>query len=246
MLVTRARSQASKLTSALEELGARCIEVPAIKLQAPSDSYAALDGAISHLSDYHWVIFTSTNGVEGFFQRLTLAEKDARAFSRAKVAAIGTATAEELKKHGIIADVVPKEFRAEGVVEALVGEISSGTRVLIPRAMEARAVLPEALRKLGAVVEVVPVYETKAACEKPDVLKESLKNGDIDLVTFTSSSTVTNLIEALGGIEEIKYAKTAVIGPITAETCRKNGIEPDIVAETYTIDGLVNAIRRNG
>lgn len=246
VLVTRARSQASKLTSALEELGARCIEVPAIKLQAPSDSYAALDGAISHLSDYHWVIFTSTNGVESFFQRLTLAEKDARAFSRAKVAAIGTATAEELKKHGIIADVVPKEFRAEGVVEALVGEISSGTRVLIPRAMEARAVLPEALRKLGAVVEVVPVYETKAACEKPDVLKESLKNGDIDLVTFTSSSTVTNLIEALGGIEEIKYAKTAVIGPITAETCRKNGIEPDIVAETYTIDGLVNVIRRNG
>ncbi len=242
VLVTRARSQASKLTGALEELGAKCIEVPAIKLQQPTDNYAALDEAVSHLSDYQWLIFTSTNGVEGFFRRLAVAEKDARALGSARIAAIGAATADELKKHGIIADIVPKEFRAEGVVEAIGSEISAGTKILIPRAQEAREVLPEALRKLGASVDVAPVYETVAACENAESLREMMKSGEIDLITFTSSSTVTNLVKALDGTEEISHIKTAVIGPITAETCRKNGIEPDIVAETYTIDGLVEAI----
>ncbi len=242
VLVTRARSQASKLTGALEELGAKCIEIPAIKLQPPTDNYAALDEAVSHLSDYQWLIFTSTNGVEGFFRRLAMAEKDARVLGNARIAAIGTATADELKKHGIIADIVPKEFRAEGIVEALGSEISAGIKILIPRAQEAREVLPEALRKLGASVDVASVYETVAACENAEPLREMLKSGEVDLITFTSSSTVKNLVKALGGTEEIRHIKTAVIGPITAETCRKNGIEPDIVAETYTIDGLVEAI----
>ena len=243
VLVTRAREQASKLTQALETLGAKCVEVPSIRLQAPSDHYAAVDQAISRLSDYAWVIFTSTNGVQHFFERLASAGKDARAFGHAKIAAIGTATAEELGRHGIQADIVPQEFRAEGVVEALKDKLSTGMKILLPRAQEAREILTDSLRKLGAVVDVVPVYETVAACENGAELNEKLQNGEIDLVTFTSSSTVKNLVQAIGNAETLQHVKTAAIGPITAETCRKHGIEPDIVAEEYTIDGLVKAIR---
>lgn len=244
VLVTRAREQASKLTQALESLGANCLEVPSIRLQAPADGYVAVDGALSRLSEYAWVIFTSTNGVEHFFARLALAKKDARAFGGMKIAAIGTATADALSRHGIVADVVPKEFRAEGIIEALQGEISQGMKILLPRAQEAREILPESLRNLGATVDVVPVYETVAACENGAELNEKLNRGEIDLVTFTSSSTVTNLIQALGSAESLHHAKTAAIGPITAETCRKHGIEPDIVAEEYTIAGLMQAIRK--
>ena len=242
VLVTRAREQASKLTQALETLGAKCVEVPSIRLQAPSDHYAAVDQAISRLADYAWVIFTSTNGVQHFFERLALAGKDARAFGHAKIAAIGTATAEELGRHGIQADIVPQEFRAEGVVEAMQGELSAGMKILLPRAQEAREILPESLRKLGAIVDVASVYETVAACENGKDINEKLSQGEIDLVTFTSSSTVKNLIQALGSTDALQHVQTAVIGPITAATCRNYGIEPDIVAEEYTIDGLVKAI----
>ena len=243
VLVTRAREQASKLSRKLEALGAKCLEVPSIRLREPSDHYAAVDGAISHLSDYHWVIFTSTNGVSRFFERLAQAGKDARAFGCAKIVAIGSSTEEELRRHGLRADIVPKEFRAEGILEAMRDKVSEGMKILLPRAQEAREILPESLRRLGADVEVTPVYETVAACEDGTELNEKLRNGEIDLVTFTSSSTVTNLIQALGSVDALKYAKTAAIGPITAETCRKHGIEPDITAEEYTIDGLIRSIQ---
>ena len=243
VLVTRAREQASKLTAALERLGARCLEVPSIRLAEPEDGFHAVDAAISRIAEYDWVIFTSVNGVSRFFERMEREKKDARALGKAIIAAIGTATADALKSHGILADVVPKEFRAEGILEALENLVKEGQKILIPRAQEAREILPEKLRELGAVVDVAPVYRTEAAETDGEALRQKLAEGKIDYVTFTSSSTVTNLLRIVGTAKALHGVKTACIGPVTAESCRKKGIEPDIVAEEYTIQGLVEAMR---
>ena len=245
VLVTRARSQASKLTARLEQLGAKVIEAPAIRIEEPADHYEALDAAIAKLNDYQWLIFTSANGVDYFFARLMKTGKDARALGYAKVAAIGSATAAKLREYGIIADVVPREFRAEGVLEALKGKLPSHAKILLPRAQEAREILPAKLREQGAVVDVAPAYQTVAAEVDAESLREKLAAGEIDLVTFTSSSTVTNLVKIIGSADALKGIKTAAIGPVTAETAKGNGIEPDIVAKEYTIDGLVEAIKEN-
>ncbi|WP_443869485.1 uroporphyrinogen-III synthase, partial [Mitsuokella multacida] len=245
---TRARSQASKLTACLEELGARIIEKPAIAIAAPDDGYAAVDAAIAKLDSYQWLIFTSTNGVERFMQRLFAAGKDVRALGYAKVAAIGQTTAKKLQSYGIRADVVPQEFRAEGILESLKGKLPPHAKILLPRAAVAREILPENLREQGAEVDVVPVYQTvmaETSVEERATLREELENGEIDFVTFTSSSTVVNLVKLLGGIEPLKGVKTACIGPVTAETARKHGIEPAIVASRYTIEGLVEAMRES-
>ena len=171
--------------------------------------------------------------------------KDARALGYAKVAAIGSATAAKLKEYGILADVIPKEFRAEGVLEALRGKLPPHAKILIPRAQEAREILPEKLREQGAVVDVVPAYRTVAAEVDAESLKAQMAAGEIDLVTFTSSSTVTNLIKIIGSADALTGIKTAAIGPVTAETAKNNGIKTDIVADEYTIDGLVEAIKAN-
>ena len=242
-LVTRAREQASALTSELEALGAQCIEAPAIKL-VPPESYAELDESIDKLTTYNWLIFTSVNGVEYFFSRLHEKGRDSRTLGNARIAAIGAQTAARLKDYGILADIVPLEFRAEGIVAALTGRIKQGMSVLIPRALVARDILPEKLREMGATVDVVPVYRTLIGDTDGKSLAEKLSAGGIDLVTFTSSSTVTNLLDLLGpqGAELIKNAKVACIGPITASTCLEYGITPDTIAEEYTIKGMVEAI----
>lgn len=245
VLVTRAREQASVLTASLEKLGAQCLEAPAIKI-VPPESFAKLDQAIGELSQYHWIIFTSVNGVEFFFRRLQEAKLDARALAGLKVAAIGSQTAERLKQHGILADLVPVEFRAEGIVEALQGRVEAGMRVLIPRATVARDVLPEALREMGVGVNVAPAYQTVSGDTDGKSLAGMLADGKIDMVTFTSSSTVTNLYTLLGPDHAhlLKKAQVACIGPITAAACAEHGVTPDIIAEEYTIDGLVTAILR--
>lgn len=243
VLVTRARDQASVLTAALEELGAACIEAPAIEI-VPPESWADLDAAIAGLAAYDWLIFTSANGVDRFFARLEAAGLDSRALGGRKVAAIGVATAERLRGRGILADVVPAEFRAEGIVAALEGLVKPGMKILIPRAAVARDFLPEKLREMGATVDVVTAYRTaRGRGDDPD-LAAKLGAGAIDLVTFTSSSTVTNLLDILGpdGPALVARAKVACIGPITAETCLNKGIKPDIVADEFTIAGLVAAI----
>jgi len=243
VLVTRAREQASVLTSELEILGAQCIEAPAIKL-VPPESYGELDAAIEQLHTYHWLIFTSVNGVEYFFDRLHEKRRDSRALGHARVAAIGAQTAAKLKDYGIVADIVPLEFRAEGIVEALAGRVEQGMSVLIPRALVARDILPQKLGQMGAKVDVVPVYRTLTGDTDGNLLAEKLRNGEIDLVTFTSSSTVTNLLALLGpqGVEQLKNTRVACIGPITAGTCLEHGITPEIIAEEYTIKGMVEAI----
>ena len=243
ILVTRARAQASALTEKLTALGAACVETPVIRIVPPADGYAALDAAIGELHTYHWLIFTSVNGVEHFFARLHHAGRDTRALGYAKVAAIGSATAKALHSYGIDADLVPEEFRAEAVVEALKPILPPRARILLPRAQEARDVLPESLREHGATVDVTPAYETVPELSGGEELAERLRNGEIDFVTFTSSSTVKNLVHQLGNITPLQQVKIACIGPVTAETARSFALEPDIIAENYTIDGLVDTIR---
>ena len=243
VLVTRARAQASKLTEGLEALGAACLEVPAIRIKEPSDGGAALTAAIAHIADYDWLIFTSANGVEHFFRALDATGKDARALARAKVAAIGPATAAALAACGVRADCMPGEYRAEAVVEALKGDVRSGTRVLLARAEEAREVLPESLRALGAEVTVAAAYCTKQAEADGAALAKKLTSGEIDIVTFTSSSTAKNLCAILGGAEPLQHVKCVAIGPITAKTCETLGIKPAAVAKEYTIEGLIETIK---
>lgn len=244
VLVTRAREQASVLTTGLEALGARCLEAPSIKIMPPN-SYGPLDTAIAALASYQWLIFTSANGVKHFFARLAAAALDTRALAGIKVVAIGSQTAQALAQHGIKADVVPLEFRAEGIIEALRGRIAAGERVLIPRAAVARDILPVTLKDMGVDVQVVEAYQTIAADTDGHALAAKLAAGEIDIVTFTSSSTVTNLLQLIGSeaVTLLKRVKVACIGPITAATCEEHGITPAAVAEDYTIDGLITAVQ---
>ena len=242
VLVTRARSQASALTKLLEEQGAKVTEAPTIKITPPSDDYNALDAALKNIEKYGWLIFTSANGVNEFFKRLHKQNKDSRALNNAKIAVIGKATAAELLNYGIKADVTPKEFRAEGLIDALNGQITANDNILIARAEEAREVLPESLKATGANVEVVPAYKTITETENAENLRELLINNEIDIVTFTSSSTVTNLVKLIGNADLLKNTRTACIGPVTAETLERVGVKTDIVADEYTIEGLVKAI----
>lgn len=240
ILVTRTREQASKLTKKLEQLGADVIEFPTIKISPPSDNFQSLDAAIKNLSAFDWIIFTSANGVEKFFERLKTFKLDARIFANSKVAVIGSATAEKLSNFGIIADLIPAEFRAESLIDALKDKVE-GKNILIARAEVAREILPRELEKFGAKVTVVAAYKTEPARDSTQV-ELKLSAGEIDLITFTSSSTVKNFVAAVGK-DFLSKTKTAAIGPITAETLQKFGVDADIVAEEFTIAGLVEAIK---
>lgn len=243
VLVTRARAQASALTARLEELGADVVEMPAIELVEPDDKYAALDEAIGELETYDWLIFTSANGVDRFFRRLKVCGKDSRKLARAKLCAIGSATADRLAEYGLLADTVPKEYRAEGIIESL-RDLKPGSKILITRAQVAREILPEKLREMGCQVTVAPAYKTVAADGDPQPVIAALKEGKIDIVTFTSTSTVDNLVNILGDANLLATAKVAVIGPVTGEACARNGIKITAMAEKYTIPCLVETIKK--
>jgi len=243
VLVTRAREQASALTNALEELGAECIEAPTIRI-VPPESFEDLDNAVANLDAYDWLIFTSINGVDYFFARLHQAGLDTRALGGRKVAAVGSATAERLQQRGIIPDRVPTEFQAEGILADLTGRIAPGMRVLLPRAEVARDLLPRKLGEMGVMVDAPAAYRTVTGDSDGAALAAKLIVDDIDLITFTSSSTVTNLLKLLGpqGRTLVSRAKVACIGPVTAGTCVENGITPDVIAGKSTIADLVDAI----
>lgn len=243
VLVTRAREQASQLTEKLEALGASCVEAPSISIAEPSDGYRSIDTAINTLGSYEWVIFTSVNGVKHFFKRLAAAKKDARSFAGVRIAAIGSKTAEEVMAHGLTPDLVPAEFRAEGIVEAMKDYVTEGTKILLARAKEARNILPDELAKCGADVTIAEAYQTVVGDANAETIADALRRGQIDWITFTSSSTVTNLIKLLGGTELIAKAKVGAIGPITAATCEEHGITPTVIADEYTIHGLVEKIK---
>ncbi len=244
ILVTRARQQASALVARLSDLGAACLQYPTIRIQPPA-SWGDLDAAIDRLADYHWIVFTSVNGVSQFFERLFTRGKDARALAHLQTAVIGPATAERLKAYGLNSDIIPDNYRAEAVVAAFAGHALSGRRILLPRAKEARPILPAELTRMGARVDEIPVYETVMDAASADGICDALERGGVDLVTFTSSSTVENFRRMLPEDQHKRLMEgvlTAAIGPITAETARRLGFTVDIEADTYTIDGLVAAI----
>jgi uroporphyrinogen III methyltransferase/synthase len=237
VVVTRARAQASGLAATLRELGAEVVELPAIRIETLTGSEPVRE-AVAEIEDYALLCLTSPNGARLLFEALAAAGKDARALAAATVAAIGPGTARELAAHGIRADVVPERFVAEALVEALAEVEVSGKRVLLARAAEARDVLPEALRGRGAEVDVVALYETVR--ERPDDEALAAAQG-ADYVTFTSSSTVRNLVEALG--ERFPSgARVVSIGPVTSETARELGLTVDVEAERHDVDGLLAAL----
>ncbi|MHB9111729.1 MAG: uroporphyrinogen-III C-methyltransferase [Thermoleophilia bacterium] len=251
VVVTRSRTQASDLVTSLADVGALPVEFPTIQVIPPGDGYAALDAAISKLRDaadggpaYDWAVFTSVNGVEKFFERLGIAG-DTRDLRGVKLGAIGPATAAALESRGLKLDFVPAEYRAEAVLEGLLERGAAGGSVLIPRAKEAREVLPEKLTEAGARVEVVPAYETVLDESGVDDMKNMLSSGEIDIITFTSSSTVTNFVKLLDGYDFQALPANvtiACIGPVTADTARDLGLRVDLVADEYTIPGLVRAL----
>ncbi|MGN6202012.1 MAG: uroporphyrinogen-III C-methyltransferase, partial [Solirubrobacterales bacterium] len=237
VVVTRARAQASGLARTLRELGADVVELPAIRIESKTDSQEVRD-AVTRIGDYALVCLTSPNGVHLLFEAIQAAGQDARALAGATVAAIGPGTARALAQHGLVADVVPERFVAEALVDALADIEVEGKRVLVARAAEARDVLPDALRNRGAEVDIVPLYETVR--EQPDD-SEIERAQEADYVTFTSSSTVTNLLEALGD-RFPKNARIVSIGPVTSETARAAGLELAVEAERHDIEGLLDAL----
>ncbi|GAW29975.1 uroporphyrinogen-III C-methyltransferase [Carboxydocella sp. ULO1] len=243
IVVTRAREQASSLTSKLEELGAEVWEFPAIEITDPLD-FGPLDQAINELQSYNYIIFTSVNGVERFFRRLWQQGKDVRELAGIEICAIGPKTRDEIERRGIRCSFIPEEYRAEAIVEVLKQTDLAGKRVLLPRADIARKVLPEELRKLGAEVTEVDAYRTVAGSGDKALLRRLLQEKTISWVTFTSSSTVKNFIKLLGEDyqELLQAVKLASIGPITSQTARELGLTLTVEAREYTIDGLVTAI----
>ncbi len=244
ILVTRSREQASVLSAKLKDLGAGVIEMPAIRIE-PLEDTSVLDTAIGEIEKYDWILFTSANGVDHFFVRLRALELDARRLAGRKICAIGPATASALEIRNIIPDLVPKKFISTDIVKELsaIGEVKDRT-FLLPRADIAPEVMREELIALGArLADDIAAYRTVgteySAAENP-LMGDRI--GPVDLVTFTSSSTVTNFLRASDGIGPLEGVPCAAIGPVTAETAVKGGCNVVTVAREYTIDGLVEAI----
>ncbi len=244
IVVTRARQQASDLVGLLTDLGAECLEYPTIEIMPPKDPQP-LKQAVANLATYDWIVFTSVNGVGFFFEQLFADGKDVRALSHLKTAAIGPATAARLLELGLISDIVPETYRAESVVDAFKKEKLNNKKILLPRAREARPILPQELKKMGAAVDEIPVYETLKAVDIAFDLVQQLKEKRVDMITFTSSSTVQNfkaLLPAKAYAALMQDITIASIGPITTDTAKELGFDVHITAKSYTIPGLVDAI----
>ncbi|MCJ7774165.1 MAG: uroporphyrinogen-III synthase, partial [Desulfobacterales bacterium] len=236
--------QASEFVKLLSDLGADCIEYPTI-IMVPSDNLKQLDKAIKNLSTYDWLVFTSVNGVTYFFERLFKNGKDVRALNHVRTATIGPATAKRLLDFGIRSDIIPKTYRAESIIEAFNDIAIKDKKILLPRAKEARPILPVELNKLGAVVDEVTAYCTEQVTENVDDLVSQLENNEIDLITFTSSSTVKNFKNLLPEKKQDALMKNVIIasiGPVTTDTAKGLGFNVHITAESYTIPGLCQAI----
>ncbi len=247
IVVTRTRAQASELVSRLEDLGADCLECPTIDIQA-LDDYAPLDGALQKLAGYDWLLFTSPNAVSFFFDRLRAAGLDGRALAASRIAAVGKATARKLECCGIVADLLPEQFTGEALAEALLARGVAGLHFLLPQAREAGSVLPEKLRAAGAHVDCVPVYRNVPAASSGEELRKELRAGTVDMLTFTSSSTVRNCFALLAcpDAEALRQllgeTRIAAIGPVTAATLQEYGMTAHIQPQEHTITALVEAI----
>jgi uroporphyrinogen-III synthase len=245
IVVTRAREQAGDLVRALEDRGARAIVAPVIRIQ-PLENLGSLRAALTGLSAYRWVVFTSQNAVQIVLDRLVAWGLTPRVFSTSQVAAIGTATADALHKRGLVPALVPDEFVGEALVESLIersGGSLVGARVLVPSAEDAREVLAAGLGRHGAAVEVIPVYRTVSVQDDFGDLISEIIGRRIDAVTFTSPSTVRSFVELVGP-ETATSGRfvAATIGPITAGTARELGLRDIIEAEPHTVPGLVASL----
>ena len=244
IVVTRAREQASGLVGTLTDLGAAVLECPTISV-SPPESWQPLDDAIDRIDRYDWLVFTSVNGVKFFFERLFDKGLDARSLGRLRTCAIGPATADALLAFGLRTDILPDSYRAESVVAAFEKEAVSGKKILLPRAAEARPILPTELTRMGAEVDEVAAYRTLSVRDQAGALIDALEKGKVDMVTFTSSSTVKNFRSLLPDdrVQTLMEPVTvASIGPITSETAVGIGFRVDVTAGTYTVPGLVEAI----
>jgi uroporphyrinogen III methyltransferase/synthase len=242
VLITRSKADNQRLSEKLRELGAVTIELPTIAI-IPSENTDLLDDSIRTLSNYDWLIFTSVHGVEFFNKRMTALGKPIGKLHKLKVAAIGPTTATALERLGRKPDYVPPEFLSERIITGL-GQVS-GKRILLPRADIASAKLPKLLRRRGAIVDEVVAYRTVKPEDLSSDRLQSILQQRVDVVTFTSPSTVRNLAEAAGPKHVgplLKGVKVACIGPVTAEAARTLGVRVDIVAPNYTIEDLVMAI----
>lgn len=250
VLITRTKSQAGELAGKIDALGGEPYEFPVIETRMPKEeeTVQAIRQALDAAESYDWVVLTSVNGVQFFFDWLTRTGTDVRRFHRARFAAVGPKTAEELARRGVRADVQAAKYVAEGLAETLAGMAAPGQKALLPRGDLARDVLPRELQKLGLETVEIDIYETVPAEVRDPFLLEMLRNGEIHVVTFTSSSTVRNLLDALRrmGAEDpaalLSKSRIACIGPIAAQEAEKHGLHVSAVAQTYTLDGLVQAI----
>lgn len=250
VLVTRAQTQASELSNAIKELGGQPIEYPVISFKQPSapDTLHQLDTAIHELPKYDWIFFTSVNGVEFFIRRLHQLKVDLRTVSGARIAAVGPKTAEVLQSYGLIPEILPNEYVSEGLVSALKPYIQEGQRALLPTADIARTIIAGQLRELGLNVTQVTVYENVPSSENGQVIIDLLRNKEIDILTFTSSSTVRNLFAALRSygvdqpLELLQHIDVACIGNKTADTASELGLHISVTAHEYTIPGLVQSL----
>jgi uroporphyrinogen III methyltransferase/synthase len=240
IMITRAREQIKEFSSLLESKGAIIVSFPTIEIASPED-WRPVDEAIEKLNTYDWVIFTSVNGVRFFTHRLQEKGKEITVLGGKKISAIGPRTQGELEKMGLIVTFCPSEYRAEAVAEGLKTIGIQGKKILLPRARGARRILPDALREAGAVVDEIEAYRAVKPVKGKDSFETILKKG-IDMVTFTSSSTVRNFMELLSDKTAMNGVKVAVIGPITGETAKNYGLEPFIMPPEYTIPALVEAI----
>lgn len=243
IIVTRAREQASDFAELLYLNGAEPIEFPTIQV-IPPDSWDELDNAVDEIRGFEWIIFTSVNGVRFFFERLNR-KGDLRLLHGIKICAIGPQTASEIRRYGLVPDLIPKEYRAEAIIEEMGKEDIAGKRMLLPRAEIAREILPQELSRMGARIKVVTAYKTIKPEEDLERVRGLLKNKEISVITFTSSSTVRNFLEMFNEGEVmglIDGTAVACIGPITAKTAEDLGISTDIMPSKYTMPELTEAI----
>ncbi|MCJ8013809.1 uroporphyrinogen-III C-methyltransferase [Paenibacillus sp. KQZ6P-2] len=250
ILVTRTRTQASELVNRIDELGGESYEFPVIETVYPQDKddLKRIQESLDRLEIYDWVFFTSVNGVEYFYRHLAEQGQDIRRLNRAKIAAVGPATAEALKLRGIVPVELPGRFQAEGLIETLESQLEPGQKVLLPRGDLARTWLPEKLEEMGLEVTAVDTYQTVISQEEDHELIRLLEEGAIHVITFTSSSTVTHLIEKLkrmgvhDPVQLLSRTEAACIGEVTAKTAREAGLHVSVVAEQSTIEGLMDSL----
>ncbi|MGG1664167.1 uroporphyrinogen-III synthase [Brevibacillus sp. NRS-1366] len=246
IMVTRAKSQVRELVDRIEHLGGEAYAFPLLKMVPPTDC-SKLDEAISELHTYDWMIFTSVNGVRFFFERMRELGVGVDAIT-SQLAAVGPKTAEVLIAQGLSVAVIPSDYVAESLLTSLHQELLPGQRVLLPRADIARKTLPKKLTGLGMKVTEVDVYHTVIDAELAPEAAFQLKQRKIDVILFTSSSTVTHFVSAMAPFQApgwLDQVRIACIGPITAETARQNGLAVHVVASEYTVEGLLDALLEN-